>query len=33
MTDEQWVDLHSADDQTYRRLMDAAAGNSSATND
>ena len=26
MTDEQWVDLHSADDQTYRRLMDAAAG-------
>jgi len=27
MTDEQWVDLHSADEQTYQRLMDAAAGN------
>ncbi|HYI92456.1 MAG TPA: SDR family oxidoreductase [Bryobacteraceae bacterium] len=22
MTDEQWVDLHSADEQTFRRLMD-----------
>jgi hypothetical protein len=23
MTDEQWVDLHSADDETYSRLMQA----------
>jgi hypothetical protein len=21
MTDEQWVDLHSADDETFQRLM------------
>ena len=26
MTDEQWVDLHSADEQTYLRLSAAAAG-------
>jgi NAD(P)-dependent dehydrogenase (short-subunit alcohol dehydrogenase family) len=25
MTDEQWIDLHSADDETYRRLMGGAA--------
>ena len=24
MTDEQWVDLHSADDETFHRLMAAA---------
>jgi NAD(P)-dependent dehydrogenase (short-subunit alcohol dehydrogenase family) len=26
MTDEQWVDLHSADDQTFQRLMGASTG-------
>jgi NAD(P)-dependent dehydrogenase (short-subunit alcohol dehydrogenase family) len=26
MTDEQWVDLHSADDETFRKLRGAAAG-------
>jgi NAD(P)-dependent dehydrogenase (short-subunit alcohol dehydrogenase family) len=26
MTDEQWVDLHSADDETFQRLMGASAG-------
>lgn len=26
MTDEQWVDLHSADDETFQRLMAAARG-------
>jgi NAD(P)-dependent dehydrogenase (short-subunit alcohol dehydrogenase family) len=25
MTDEQWIDLHSADDETYRKLMGTAA--------
>ena len=25
MTDEQWVDLHSADDETYQRLMGSSA--------
>lgn len=25
MTDEQWIDLHSADDETYQRLMGGAA--------
>ena len=26
MTDEQWVDLHSADDETFQKLMRASAG-------
>jgi NAD(P)-dependent dehydrogenase (short-subunit alcohol dehydrogenase family) len=26
MTDEQWIDLHSSDEETYRRLMAAVAG-------
>jgi len=26
MTDEQWVDLHSADEQTYQRMMGALTG-------
>jgi NAD(P)-dependent dehydrogenase (short-subunit alcohol dehydrogenase family) len=26
MTDEQWVDLHSADDETYQKMMGASAG-------
>lgn len=25
MTDEQWIDLHSSDDETYQKLMGAAA--------
>ena len=27
MTDEQWIELHSSDEETYQRLMSAAAGN------
>jgi NAD(P)-dependent dehydrogenase (short-subunit alcohol dehydrogenase family) len=26
MTDEQWIDLHSADDETYNKFMSAGAG-------
>ena len=26
MSDEDWIDLHSADDETFRRLMDAYTG-------
>ena len=26
MTDEQWIDLHSADDEKYRKMMAATAG-------
>jgi len=26
MTDEEWVDLHSADEETFQKLMGATAG-------
>jgi NAD(P)-dependent dehydrogenase (short-subunit alcohol dehydrogenase family) len=31
MTDEQWVDLHSADDHTFQRLMGASTGDHAAS--